>query len=107
MIAPTSGANETPFADLTPQAVLDALDAVGLAGDGRMIQLNSYENRVFQVFLESGEVWCQFYRRALERRPDSRGARLRGRTCGARDPRRRAARARGRATAARAGRADG
>ena len=63
MTAPTSGANETPFADLTPQAVLDALDAVGLAGDGRMIQLNSYENRVFQVFLESGEVVVpKFYR---------------------------------------------
>jgi len=58
-----SDANETPFADLTPQAVLDALDAVGLAGDGRMIQLNSYENRVFQVFLESGEVVVpKFYR---------------------------------------------
>ena len=63
MIAPNAGANETPFADLTPQAVLDALDAVGLAGDGRMIQLNSYENRVFQVFLESGEVVVpKFYR---------------------------------------------
>ncbi|MCO5122826.1 MAG: serine/threonine protein kinase [Rhizobacter sp.] len=66
MTAPDSGspaANETPFADLTPQAVLDALDAVGLLGDGRMIQLNSYENRVFQVFLESGEVVVpKFYR---------------------------------------------
>ncbi len=56
-------ANETPFADLTPQAVLDALAAVGLDGDGRMIQLNSYENRVFQVFLESGDVVVpKFYR---------------------------------------------
>ena len=47
-------ANETPFAHLTPEAVLDALDAVGLYGDGRLIQLNSYENRVFQVYLETG-----------------------------------------------------
>jgi Ser/Thr protein kinase RdoA (MazF antagonist) len=39
---------------LTPQQVLDALDAVGLPGDGRILQLNSYENRVFQVMLEDG-----------------------------------------------------
>ncbi len=40
------------YASLTPQQVLDALDAVGLRGDGRILQLNSYENRVFQLFLE-------------------------------------------------------
>ena len=52
-----------PFAGLTPEAVLDALDAVGLRGDGRLIQLNSYENRVFQVFLEDGTVVVpKFYR---------------------------------------------
>lgn len=54
---------ETPYADLTPDAVLDALDAVGLRGDGRLLQLNSYENRVFQVHLEDGEVVvAKFYR---------------------------------------------
>jgi Ser/Thr protein kinase RdoA (MazF antagonist) len=43
--------------------VLDALDGVGLFGDGRLIQLNSYENRVFQVFLEGGRVVvAKFYR---------------------------------------------
>ena len=43
--------------------MLDALDAVGLRGDGRLIQLNSYENRVFQVFLEDGRVVvAKFYR---------------------------------------------
>jgi Ser/Thr protein kinase RdoA (MazF antagonist) len=48
---------------LTPQAVLDALDAVGLYGDGRLLQLNSYENRVFQVYLEDGRaVVAKFYR---------------------------------------------
>ena len=52
-----------PYARLTPDAVLDALDAVGLRGDGRLIQLNSYENRVFQVFLEDGRVVvAKFYR---------------------------------------------
>ena len=58
--------------------VLDALDAVGLRGDGRLIQLNSYENRVFQVFLEDGRlVVAKFYRPgALDRRPDPGGARV-------------------------------
>lgn len=51
------------YADLTPQTVLDALDAVSLRGDGRVLQLNSYENRVFQVFLEDGgAVVAKFYR---------------------------------------------
>jgi Ser/Thr protein kinase RdoA (MazF antagonist) len=53
----------TPFDGLTPAVVLDALDAVGLRGDGRVLQLNSYENRVFQVFLEDGRVVVpKFYR---------------------------------------------
>jgi Ser/Thr protein kinase RdoA (MazF antagonist) len=51
------------YADLSPQQVLDALDAVGLRGDGRLLQLNSYENRVYQVFLEDGTaVVAKFYR---------------------------------------------
>src|SRR3981189_1808420 len=55
--------SETSYAGLTPDLVLDALDAVGLRGDGRLIQLNSYENRVFQVFLEDGRVVvAKFYR---------------------------------------------
>ena len=52
-----------PYAELTPAVALDALDAVGLHGDGRLIQLNSYENRVVQVFLEDGRaVVAKFYR---------------------------------------------
>ena len=51
------------YSDLTPAQVLDALDAVGLRGDGRILQLNSYENRVFQLFLEDGSaVVTKFYR---------------------------------------------
>jgi Ser/Thr protein kinase RdoA (MazF antagonist) len=38
---------------LTPDAVLDALASVGLMGDGRLMALSSYENRVYQVHLES------------------------------------------------------
>ena len=51
------------WTELTPTQVLTALDAVGLHGDGRILQLNSYENRVFQVFLEDGRaVVAKFYR---------------------------------------------
>ncbi|HOB93980.1 MAG TPA: serine/threonine protein kinase [Aquabacterium sp.] len=54
-----------PYERLTPQAVLDALDSVGIRGDGRLLQLNSYENRVFQVMLEDGgAVVAKFYRPA-------------------------------------------
>ena len=45
--------NETaahPYAALTPDVVLDALDGVGIRGDGRLMPLGSYENRVYQVF---------------------------------------------------------
>lgn len=54
---------DTPYQHLDPEVVLDALDAVGLRPDGRLIQLNSYENRVYQVFLENGRVVvAKFYR---------------------------------------------
>ncbi len=53
----------TPFAELTPDAVLNAVDSTGLATDGRQLALNSYENRVFQVGLEDGSfVVVKFYR---------------------------------------------
>ncbi len=52
-----------PFESLTPDAVLDALDSVGLRGDGRLTALSSYENRVYQVQLEDGSaVVAKFYR---------------------------------------------
>lgn len=54
-----------PYDLLTPQLLLDALDAVGYRGDGRIIQLSSYENRVFQVMLDDGApVVAKFYRPA-------------------------------------------
>lgn len=52
-----------PFAQLEPHQVLQALDALGLPADGRMLQLNSYENRVFQAHLDDGRVAvAKFYR---------------------------------------------
>jgi len=54
-----------PYERLTPQHLLDALHSVGQRGDGRLVQLNSYENRVFQVMLEDGSaVVAKFYRPA-------------------------------------------
>jgi Ser/Thr protein kinase RdoA (MazF antagonist) len=51
------------FESLTPDLVLDALDNVGLRGDGRLMALSSYENRVYQVQLEDGTaVVAKFYR---------------------------------------------
>jgi Ser/Thr protein kinase RdoA (MazF antagonist) len=52
-----------PYEGLTPDAVLDALESTGLRGDGRLLALNSYENRVYQVSLEDGgAVVAKFYR---------------------------------------------
>jgi Ser/Thr protein kinase RdoA (MazF antagonist) len=51
------------YAALDPGRVLDAIDALGLRTDGRLLQLNSYENRVFQAHLEDGSVVvAKFYR---------------------------------------------
>ena len=56
-----------PYDALTPDAVMDALASVGLYGDGRLMALSSYENRVYQVHLEDaadghGIVVAKFYR---------------------------------------------
>ncbi len=52
-----------PFSDLTPDLVMDAVESVGYRCDARILQLNSYENRVYQVGVEDGEpVIGKFYR---------------------------------------------
>ena len=53
------------FETLPPDAVMDALASVGLYGDGRLLALSSYENRVYQLHLEDGPpVVAKFYRPA-------------------------------------------
>lgn len=53
------------FAGLTPELVLDALDTAGYYSDGRLLALNSYENRVYQVGMEDGPpMVVKFYRPA-------------------------------------------
>src|SRR5436853_1663703 len=61
-----------PYARLTPDVVLNALEARGLRCDGRLLALNSYENRVYQVGIEDAlavagagspdKVVAKFYR---------------------------------------------
>ena len=52
-----------PYTTLTPDRILDALESVGLRGDGRLLALNSYENRVYLVNLEDASpVVAKFYR---------------------------------------------
>jgi Ser/Thr protein kinase RdoA (MazF antagonist) len=51
------------FDTLTPDVVLDALQGLGLPVDGRLMSLNSYENRVYQVMLDNDEALvAKFYR---------------------------------------------
>jgi len=53
------------YTALTPDVVLDALDSVGLLGDGHLLALNSYENRVYQVGMdEAPPLIAKFYRDA-------------------------------------------
>ena len=52
-----------PYAALTPEVVLDAVAALGARPDGRLLALSSYENRVYQVWLEDeAPVVAKFYR---------------------------------------------
>ena len=55
--------HEHPYSQLTPERVLDALGEAGLRPDGRLLSLNSYENRVYQAWLEDDTVVvAKFYR---------------------------------------------
>jgi Ser/Thr protein kinase RdoA (MazF antagonist) len=54
---------DTPYAELSPEAVLDALETAGFRCDGRVLALNSYENRVYQIGREdAAPVVAKFYR---------------------------------------------
>lgn len=55
----------TPFATLSPDALLDAVDSLGLRTDGRLTALNSFENRVYQIGIEdAAPLIAKFYRPA-------------------------------------------
>ncbi len=53
----------TPYAGLTPECILDAVETLQRHCDGRLLALNSYENRVYQVGIEDAPpVIAKFYR---------------------------------------------
>ncbi|MGH8336083.1 MAG: serine/threonine protein kinase, partial [Gammaproteobacteria bacterium] len=55
--------SEAPYSKLSPQTVLDASEAAGHRCDGRVLALNSYENRVYQIGIEDGQpLVAKFYR---------------------------------------------
>ncbi|HET8701872.1 MAG TPA: serine/threonine protein kinase [Nitrococcus sp.] len=55
--------NPHPYAALIPEAVLTAVEELGLTTNGRLLALNSYENRVYQVGIEDAEpLVVKFYR---------------------------------------------
>lgn len=55
--------NDHPYSRLTPDLILQALEALGFACDGRLLALNSYENRVYQVGIDGAlPVIAKFYR---------------------------------------------
>lgn len=54
---------EPPYQHLTPDLILRVLESHGWPCDGRLLALNSYENRVYQVGIEDGApVVAKFYR---------------------------------------------
>jgi len=51
------------YTDLTPETILSAVEDLGYETSGRMLALNSYENRVYRCDLEQGgAVIAKFYR---------------------------------------------
>ena len=56
-------ADPAPYAGLTLQLLLEAIESLGLRCDGRLLALNSFENRVYQAGLEDGsQLVAKFYR---------------------------------------------
>jgi Ser/Thr protein kinase RdoA (MazF antagonist) len=57
--------SDAPYSELSPETVLDAIEAVGYHCDGRVLALNSYENRVYQIGIDDGApLVAKFYRPA-------------------------------------------
>ena len=55
--------DNTPYYRLDPDTVIQAIESTGLECDGRLLALNSYENRVYQVGIEEMlPLVTKFYR---------------------------------------------
>ncbi len=56
-------ASRHPFDQLTPEFIMTAVEALGVRSDGRLLALNSYENRVYQLGVEdAAPLIVKFYR---------------------------------------------
>jgi Ser/Thr protein kinase RdoA (MazF antagonist) len=56
-------ANPHPYERLTPDVIIAAVESLGRVSDRRILALNSYENRVYQVGIEQSQpVVVKFYR---------------------------------------------
>jgi Ser/Thr protein kinase RdoA (MazF antagonist) len=54
---------DIPFATLSPDLILDAVDSLGIKTDGSLLVLNSYENRVYQLGVnDASPLVVKFYR---------------------------------------------
>lgn len=60
----TERAKKDSFETLSPEVILDAIESQsGLLTDGRLLALNSYENRVYRIGIEDGlPLIAKFYR---------------------------------------------
>ena len=62
-MTPDADESALAFAALHPDDVLDSLEALGFRCNGRLLALNSYENRVYQIGIENdGPLVAKFYR---------------------------------------------
>jgi Ser/Thr protein kinase RdoA (MazF antagonist) len=53
----------TPYANLNPDSILDAIENVGFQCSGSLLSLNSYENRVYQIGIDDASpIIAKFYR---------------------------------------------
>ena len=60
---PTSQDFNVAFQDLQPDIILSSVESLGYLTDGRLLALNSYENRVYRVGLEEeAPLVAKFYR---------------------------------------------
>ncbi|MEC9375549.1 MAG: serine/threonine protein kinase [Pseudomonadota bacterium] len=55
--------NSLAYQDLRPDEIFDAIESLGFRSNGRLLALNSYENRVYQIGVSDSEnIIIKFYR---------------------------------------------
>jgi Ser/Thr protein kinase RdoA (MazF antagonist) len=63
MDTPISANQNTPYANLDPNVILNAIESAGFRCSGSLFALNSYENRVYQIGIEDSDpLIAKFYR---------------------------------------------